>query len=55
MKEETLIQKVTIGIMFILVLLLIMWVPDFILTEDECLQQSPRAITIGLCSETIAK
>lgn len=53
--EETLIQKITIGIMFILILVLMMWAPDFILTEEECQQQSPRAITIGLCSETIAK
>lgn len=54
-QEETLIQKITIGIMFILILVLMMWAPDFVLTEEECLQQSPRAITIGLCSETIAK
>jgi hypothetical protein len=53
--EETLIQKITIGIMFILVLVLMMWAPDFVLTEEECLQQSPRTITIGLCSEPIAK
>jgi hypothetical protein len=54
-QEETLIQKITIGIMFILILVLMVWAPDFVLTEEECLQQSPRAITIGLCSETIAK
>ena len=54
-QEETLIQKITIGIMFVLILVLMMWAPDFVLTEEECLQQSPRAITISLCSETIAK
>ena len=54
-QEETLIQKITIGIMFILVLVLMMWAPDFVLTEEECLQQSPRTITIGLCSEPKAK
>jgi hypothetical protein len=54
-QEETLIQKITIGIMFILVLVLMMWAPDFILSEEECLQQNPRAITIGLCSESKAK
>ena len=54
-QEETLIQKITIGIMFVLILVLMMWAPDFILTEEECLQQSPRAITIGLCSEPKAK
>jgi len=54
-QEETLIQKITIGIMFILILVLMMWAPDFVLTEEECLQQSPRTITIGLCSEPKAK
>ena len=54
-QEETLIQKITIGIMFILVLVLMMWAPDFILSEEECLQQRPRAITIGLCSDLKAK
>ena len=54
-QEETLIQKITIGIMFVLILVLMMWAPDFVLTEEECLQQSPRTITIGLCSEPKAK
>ena len=54
-QEETLIQKITIGIMFILILVLMVWAPDFVLTEEECLQQSPRTITIGLCSEPKAK
>jgi hypothetical protein len=54
-QEETLIQKITIAIMFIVVLFLMVWAPDFILTEEECNQQSPRAIIIGLCSEPKAK
>jgi len=49
--EETLIQKVTIGIMFVLFLVIWMWVPDFFLTEEECAKQAPQAITIGLCTE----
>jgi hypothetical protein len=53
--DETLIQKITIAIMFILVLFIATWAPDFMLTEEECQQQSPRAITIGLCSEPKAK
>ena len=53
--DETLIQKITIAIMFILVLFIATWAPDFILTEEECQQQNPRAITIGLCSEPKAK
>jgi hypothetical protein len=47
--EETLIQKVTIGIMLVLVLILMMWVPDFDLTEQECAQQTARAYTGNLC------
>ena len=53
--DETLIQKLTVAIMFILILFLMVWAPDFILTEDECLQQNPHAIKIGLCSEPQAK
>jgi hypothetical protein len=53
--DETLIQNITIAIMFILVLFIATWAPDFMLTEEECQQQSPRAITIGLCSEPKAK
>ena len=53
--EETLIQKITIGIMFIAILFLMVWAPDFILTQEECQQQTPQAITSGLCNETKAK
>jgi len=54
-QEETLIQKITIAIMFIVIVFLMIWAPDFVLTEEECQQQSPRAITIGLCNEPKAK
>jgi hypothetical protein len=47
--EETLAQKVVIGIMLLLVLFLMIWVPDFMLTEQECAQQSARAYTGNLC------
>jgi len=53
--EETTLQKFTIGIMFVLFLIIWMWVPNFFLTEEECAQQSPQAITIGLCTEPKAK
>ena len=53
--EETALQKFILGIMFIGFLVLWMWVPDFTLTEEECKQQTPRAITSGLCSEPKAK
>jgi len=54
-QEETLIQKIVIGIMFLAVLFLMVWVPDFILTQEECEKQTPQAITSGLCNETKAK
>ena len=47
--EETLLQKVVIGIMFIAFLVFWMWVPDFDLTEQECAQQTARAYTGNLC------
>ena len=53
--EETTLQKFTIGIMFVLFLIIWMWVPDFFLTEEECQQQSPQAVVIGLCTESKAK
>jgi len=49
--EETFAQKVVIGIMLILVLLLMTWVPDFMLTEDECAQQDSSAYVGDLCKE----
>jgi len=53
--EETLIQKVTIGIMFLLFLVFWMWVPDFFLTEEECKMQAPQTVLIGLCTEPKTK
>ena len=55
MVEETLLQKTIIGTMFIAFLLFWMWVPDFFLTEEECKQQTPHAITSGLCTKAKAK
>jgi len=53
--EETLLDKVIIGTMFIAFLAFWVWVPNFMLTEEECKQQLPQAITSGLCSESKAK
>lgn len=55
MKEETLLEKVAIGIMFIAFLVLMMWVPDFTLDEEDCAKQDPRAYVGSLCSESKAK
>lgn len=55
MREETLLEKVVIGIMFIAFLVLMMWVPDFTLTEEECAKQDPRAYVGSLCNESKAK
>ena len=55
MKEETLLEKVAIGIMFIAFLVLMMWVPDFTLDEEDCAKQSTSAYVGKLCSESKAK
>ena len=55
MKEETLLQKVVIGIMFIAFLLFWMWVPDFTLDEQECMKQDSSAYVKNLCNESKAK
>jgi hypothetical protein len=55
MKEESLLQKVVIGIMFIAILVLMMWVPDFTLDEEDCAKQSTSAYIAKLCNESKAK
>jgi len=49
MREETLLEKVVIGTMFIAFLMLWTWMPDFTLTETECAKQDARAYVGGLC------
>ena len=51
MPEETLAQKVLIGIIFLLVFTLMAWVPDFMLTEEECAQQESSAYVKNICRE----
>ena len=53
--DETLIQKMKVTIMLIVVFLLIAWVPDFTLSEEDCKNQDPRAYVGKLCSEPKAK
>ena len=55
MRKETLLEKVVITLIFIGALFLMMWVPDFTLTEEECAKQDPRAYVGSLCSESKAK
>ena len=55
MREETLFQKVVIGIMFVGFLLFWMWVPDFTLSEEDCMKQDSSAYVKNLCSELKAK
>ena len=55
MREETLLEKVVIAIMFLAILVFAAWVPDFVLTEEECKKQDPRAYVGNLCSELKAK
>ena len=49
--DETLIQKITVATIFILILFLMVWVPDFTLTEDECDTQESTAFVRKLCHE----
>ena len=49
--EETLTQKIVIGIIFLLVFTLMAWVPDFMLTEEECAQQESSAYVKNICRE----
>jgi len=55
MREETLLEKVVIGIMFIAFLVFWMWVPDFTLDEEDCMKQESSAYVKNLCSESKAK
>ena len=49
------LEKVVIGTMMVLVFVLMAWVPDFTLTEEECAKQSTSAYVKNLCSESKAK
>jgi hypothetical protein len=49
--DETLIQKVAVAILFIVILFLMVWVPDFTLTEDECDTQESTAYVRKLCHD----
>jgi hypothetical protein len=55
MREETMLEKVVIGIMMALVFVLAAWVPDFTLDEQDCAKQSTSAYVGKLCSESKAK
>ncbi len=55
MREETLLQKMVIGTMFILFLTFWTWVPDFTLSEQDCAKQDASAYVGKLCSESKAK
>ena len=55
MREETLLEKVVIGIMFIAFLVFWMWVPNFTLDEEDCAKQSTSAYVRSLCSESKAE
>jgi competence protein ComGC len=52
MREETLLEKFAIVIMFIAALLLMVWVPDFTLSQEDCTKQSSYAYVDNLCSQS---
>jgi competence protein ComGC len=51
-REETLLEKIAIGIMFIAALLLMVWVPDFTMSQEDCTKQSSYAYVDNLCSQS---
>jgi hypothetical protein len=53
--EETVLQKLIIGIMMIAFLMFWMWVPDFTLDEEDCMKQESSAYVKNLCKESKAK
>jgi hypothetical protein len=53
--EETVLQKLIIGIMMIAFLMFWMWVPDFTLDEEDCMKQKSSAYVKNLCSEAQPK
>jgi len=53
--EETVLQKLIIGIIFIAFVMFWMWVPDFTLDEQDCMKQVSSAYVKNLCSEAQAK
>jgi hypothetical protein len=53
--EETVLQKLIIGIMLIAFLMFWMWVPDFTLDEEDCMKQESSAYVKNLCSDSKAK
>jgi hypothetical protein len=55
MREETLFEKVVIGIIMVLVFVLMAWVPDFTLSEEDCMKQDSSAYVKNLCGESKAK
>jgi hypothetical protein len=54
-REETLLEKIAIGIMMVLLFAFMAWVPDFTLDEQECMKQDFSAYVKNLCSESKAK
>jgi hypothetical protein len=53
--KNQLLDDVLCGIMFVALIVLMSWVPDFSLTAEECAQQRPEARVESLCSESKPK
>jgi hypothetical protein len=52
---KTLIKNVLWAIMVALIICLMVWVPDFTLSEGDCMKQDSSAYVKNLCSESKAK
>jgi hypothetical protein len=52
---KTLIQNALWAIIVALIIVLMVWVPDFTLDEQECMKQDSSAYVKNLCNESKAK
>jgi hypothetical protein len=51
MMKNQLLDDVLCGIIFLVFVVLLTWVPDFKLSAEDCAHQKPEAYVGSLCSE----
>jgi len=55
MNGKSLLKNVFWAIIVVLIIVLMVWVPDFTLDEEDCAKQSTSAYVAKLCNESKAK
>jgi hypothetical protein len=55
MNGKSLLKNALWAIIVALIIVLMVWVPDFTLDEQECMKQDSSAYVKNLCSESKAK